>query len=74
MKGHTARVPHMWCSLDLDCIPAGLRKVAAAAAVDLGNYHIFLLPGLAAAAGMEWNILLGVVQHHPTAVVVVGPG
>lgn len=75
VKDHTGRASRM-SSLDWDCIPAGLHMVAAAAAAaGLGNHHICLLPGLAAAAAMEWNILLlGVEGHRPTAAAAAGPG
>lgn len=73
VKDHTGRVSRM-SSLDWDCTPAGLHRVAVAAAAGLGNHHIFLLPGLAAAAAMGWNILLGLERHHPTVAVAAGPG
>lgn len=75
VKDHTGQVSRM-SSSGWDCTPAGLHMVAAAAAADLDSHHIFLPPGLAAAAAaMEWNILLlGAERPHPTAAAAAGPG
>lgn len=74
VKDHTGRASRT-SSLDWGCIPAVLHMVAAAAAADLGNHRIFLPPGLAAAAAMEWNILLlEVGVHRPKAAAAAGPG